>query len=65
MPRHEYLVHWKGLPDSEASWKLVEALWQFQKEIDRFHGENATRTSPNLVGENVTIRTGPSSSKRF
>ena len=29
MPRHEYLVQWKELPNSEASWELAEALWQF------------------------------------
>ena len=65
MPRHEYLVHWKGLSDSEASWEPTKALWQFQKEIDRFHGESTMRTSPDLVGENVTVRTSPSSSRRF
>ena len=27
----EYLVKWKGLPESEASWELGDALWQFQE----------------------------------
>ncbi|RVW39345.1 Transposon Tf2-8 polyprotein [Vitis vinifera] len=29
-PATEYLVKWKGLPESEASWEPAEALWQFQ-----------------------------------
>ena len=28
-PTTEYLVKWKGLPESEASWELADALWQF------------------------------------
>ncbi|XP_052486152.1 uncharacterized protein LOC128040981 [Gossypium raimondii] len=52
-PRHEYLVRWKGLPDSEASWELAEALWQFQEKIDQFHKEDAMRASLEQVGENV------------
>ena len=27
-PDMEYLVKWKGLPESEASWEPVNALWQ-------------------------------------
>ncbi|RVW63223.1 Transposon Tf2-2 polyprotein [Vitis vinifera] len=30
-PATEYLVKWKGLPESEASWEPAEALWQFQE----------------------------------
>ena len=41
----EYLVKWKGLPESEASWEPVEALWQLQEKIERFRAEGATRTS--------------------
>ena len=65
MPRYEYLVQWKRLPDSEASWEPAEALWQFQREIDRFQEESATKTSPNSTGENVTVHTDLSSSRRL
>ncbi|KAL6349849.1 hypothetical protein AAG906_001736 [Vitis piasezkii] len=30
-PATEYLVKWKGLPESEASWEPADALWQFQE----------------------------------
>ncbi|KAL1127427.1 hypothetical protein V6Z11_A13G178300 [Gossypium hirsutum] len=52
-PRREYLARWKGFPDSEMSWEPAEALWQFQDKIDRYHAEDATRASLDLVGENV------------
>ncbi|XP_039049894.1 heterochromatin protein 1-like [Hibiscus syriacus] len=48
-PRHEYLVQWKGLPESEGSWEPSEALWQFRDKIDQFHSssrnEGVARTS--------------------
>ena len=28
-PYKEYLVKWKGLPESEASWEPANTLWQF------------------------------------
>ena len=65
MPWHEYLVQWKGFPNIETSWELVEALWQFQKEIDRLYDESAMRTSPNSVWKNVTVRTDLESFRRF
>ena len=54
MPYKEYLVKWKGLPESEASWELADTLWQFQKQNEQFRAERSTRTSATLVGENVT-----------
>ena len=44
-PTTEYLVKWKELPESEASWEPANALWQFQEQIERFRAEDATRTS--------------------
>ncbi|KAL6348636.1 hypothetical protein AAG906_016164 [Vitis piasezkii] len=35
-PATEYLVKWKGLPESEASWEPANALWQFQEQIEQF-----------------------------
>ncbi|OMO77547.1 reverse transcriptase [Corchorus capsularis] len=44
--KKEYLVLWKGQPETEASWEPAEALWQFEEYIRRFHEEEATRASP-------------------
>ncbi|CAM8878010.1 unnamed protein product [Rhodiola kirilowii] len=40
----EYLVKWKGLPDSEASWESEDLLWQFKDKI-RDYQQVATRAS--------------------
>ncbi|KAL7108903.1 hypothetical protein ACP275_06G141700 [Erythranthe tilingii] len=42
-PSIQYLIKWKGPPESEATWETMEYLWQFQ---DRLHLFEATRTSP-------------------
>ena len=44
-PATKYLVKWKGLSESEASWEPVDALWQFQEQIEQFRAKGATRTS--------------------
>lgn len=45
-PCTKYLVQWKGLLESKASWEPVDALWQFQELIQRFREEDAMRSSP-------------------
>ncbi|XP_068645297.1 uncharacterized protein [Aristolochia californica] len=35
-PKTEYLVKWRGLPKSEASWEEAEALWQFEDQITMY-----------------------------
>ncbi|KAE8717235.1 nuclear transcription factor Y subunit C-4-like [Hibiscus syriacus] len=42
-PRTEYLIKWKGLPESEATWELSEDLWQFKEHLKAYE---ATRTTP-------------------
>ncbi|PWA81445.1 hypothetical protein CTI12_AA187700 [Artemisia annua] len=41
----EYLIKWRELPDSEASWEAKDLLWQFADKIKKYHEEGTTRTS--------------------
>ena len=53
VPRsREYLIKWKNMPVTEASWEAEDTLWQFEDKLRAFR--DATRTSAALVGENVT-----------
>ncbi|KAE8724095.1 hypothetical protein F3Y22_tig00010927pilonHSYRG00153 [Hibiscus syriacus] len=40
--RTEYLIKWKGLPESEVTWELAEDLWQFEEHLKEYE---ATRTT--------------------
>ena len=39
-----YLVKWKGVAESEASWEKASSLWQFEKEVKAFEDTLPTRT---------------------
>ena len=40
----EYLVHWKGMPVSEASWEKGATLWQFEDQILEYARLKSMRT---------------------
>ncbi|KAL6127778.1 hypothetical protein ACLB2K_071141 [Fragaria x ananassa] len=40
----EYLIKWRGLPNTEASWESEDILWQFKDKIQRYN-EGAMRAS--------------------
>ncbi|KAH9722467.1 Endonuclease [Citrus sinensis] len=45
VPAHsKYLVKWKNLPESKATWEREDDLWQFAEHIQHFKHESATRT---------------------
>ncbi|KAH9670137.1 Endonuclease [Citrus sinensis] len=41
---YEYLVKWKNLPESEATWEREDDLWQFAEHVQLYKHNNATRT---------------------
>ncbi|KAH9727410.1 Endonuclease [Citrus sinensis] len=43
-PYNEYLVKWKNLPESKATWEREDDLWQFTEHIQNFKHESAMRT---------------------
>ncbi|KAL9426216.1 hypothetical protein AB3S75_033066 [Citrus x aurantiifolia] len=43
-PYNKYLVKWKNLPESEATWECKDDLWQFAEHIQNFKHETATKT---------------------
>ncbi|KAK4278290.1 hypothetical protein QN277_016155 [Acacia crassicarpa] len=45
-PSTQYLIKWKGLPESEATWEPQEDLWQFEDHLHRYKDKSVTRTSP-------------------
>ena len=45
-----YLVKWKGLPVSEASWEKDTTLWQFEKLVQQYLSSIPTRASGSSNG---------------
>ena len=39
-----YLVKWKGVAETEASWEKASTLWQFEKGVKAFEDTLLTRT---------------------
>jgi hypothetical protein len=43
--RNYFLIQWKGLPVSEATWERDTTLWQFEDEVQGYLATHLTRTS--------------------
>ncbi|XP_073151819.1 uncharacterized protein [Henckelia pumila] len=41
-PRIQYLIKWKGLPESEATWETKHDLWQFKELLYQFEVTRAS-----------------------
>lgn len=48
--RTDYLVHWKGEDEVDASWERDVTLWQFEKQIAEYWAHPPTRTSGSSGG---------------
>ena len=45
-PSTQYLIKWKGLLVSEATWEAQEELWQFKDHLCQYKDKSMTRMSP-------------------
>ena len=43
--RTDFLVQWKGISETEASWERDVTLWQFEKEVQAYWQSKSTRAS--------------------
>jgi hypothetical protein len=48
--RNFFLVQWKGLPASEATWERDTTLWQFEDEVQNYLTTVSTRASTSTGG---------------
>ena len=48
--RTDYLIHWKGSSEVDATWERVVTLWQFEKQIRAYLDTTPTRTSGSSGG---------------
>ncbi|WJZ88039.1 hypothetical protein VitviT2T_007372 [Vitis vinifera] len=40
--RTDFLVQWKGISETEASWERYVTLWQFEKEVQAYWQSKST-----------------------
>ncbi|RVW60314.1 hypothetical protein CK203_084108 [Vitis vinifera] len=48
--RTDFLVQWKGISETEASWERDVTLWQFEKEVQAYWQSKSTRASTSVGG---------------
>ncbi|WKA00346.1 hypothetical protein VitviT2T_018708 [Vitis vinifera] len=48
--RTDFLVQWKGILETEASWKRDVTLWQFEKEVQAYWQSKSTRALTSAGG---------------
>ncbi|RVW30894.1 Transposon Tf2-12 polyprotein [Vitis vinifera] len=48
--RTDFLVQWKGISETEASWERDVTLWQFEKEVQAYWQSKSTRASTSAGG---------------
>ncbi|RVW24071.1 Transposon Tf2-12 polyprotein [Vitis vinifera] len=46
----DFLVQWKGISETEASWERDVTLWQFEKEVQAYWQSKSTRASTSAGG---------------
>ncbi|RVW58097.1 hypothetical protein CK203_114325 [Vitis vinifera] len=52
--RTDFLVQWKGVSETEASWKRDVTLWQFDKEVQTYWQSKSMRASTSAGGSELS-----------
>ena len=52
--RTDFLVQWKGVSETEASWKRDVTLWQFDKEVQAYWQSKSMRASTSAGGSELS-----------
>ena len=48
--RTDFLVQWKGISETEASWERDVTLWKFEKKVHAYWQSKSTRASTSVGG---------------
>ncbi|RVW72817.1 Transposon Ty3-I Gag-Pol polyprotein [Vitis vinifera] len=56
--RTDFLVQWKGISETEASWERDVTLWKFEKKVHAYWQSKSTRASTSELSEGITSKLG-------